>query len=455
MPFFRQTAASVVLATLGLAMYDYVRIRDEIGVIGNFTLHAEDIVFVFTVMYCGARSLRPWRHSPLEYLNLLLCGVMVLNFARGTMAVGVAAAGAQFRWVAGYISASVFVFLMDRRIDIDWVLDKIVLLGWGVVLLSALRLALGWDAFLLAEDASNPWVEHRVLDAAAALMLGEAALIALYRIGALPVGPKRRSLGAVFVVFVAMLLISDERTAIAATLAGIGALVATFLRQRRRVVVAAGSIIVVSVGVAAYGAWIANGGDIAALLPEAVTRVTTALSSDDPAGDYAWRLTQWQQYIDLYWQAGLLDQIIGMPLALVQSIGARYDNEYFLSSAHSQYVQLLLNAGIVGVVLFVWMLVVAVTKGIVLLAHRTRSDSSSHRVGLAIAILVSHAVFSYAYFMPNEQGLLLAIALRIIATAPGLAHGPALSRWHPPGSPESRAGADAPVSVRTAASRAP
>src|SRR5260370_24617753 len=152
MLFFRQTAPIVIVATLGVALYDYIRMWDEIGVIGNFTLHVSDLLFGLMMIYCSAWALGRWRHSPLEYLNLLLCGVHVLNFARGMMAVGVAPAGIHFRLLyAGYVGAALFAFLMHRRIDIHWVLDKFVLLGWGIVLLSAARLVFGLNAFIAPE----------------------------------------------------------------------------------------------------------------------------------------------------------------------------------------------------------------------------------------------------------------------------------------------------------------
>src|SRR5215469_13943461 len=138
MAFFRQTAPVVVLATLGVAMQDYVRQWDELGTIGNFTLHVGDLLFALTMIYCGAVGLR--RHySLLEFLNLLLCAVIVVNFARGMAVVGVAAAGVQFRLFGGFIAGSLFVFLMHRRLDIEWVFDKIVLLGWGILILSIAR----------------------------------------------------------------------------------------------------------------------------------------------------------------------------------------------------------------------------------------------------------------------------------------------------------------------------
>ena len=432
--FFRETAPAVVLAILAVAMFDYIRMWDVIGVIGNFTLHVSDLLFAVTVIYCGAWSLGRWRYSPLEYVNLLLCGIIVLNFARGMAAVGVAQAGVTFRSFSGFVGSSFFVFLMHRRINVDWVFDKVVLLGWGIVLLSVARLAVGLNAFISPEMiAFNPQLGglSRTLNSGGALMLGQATLIVVSRVGALPAGSRRRRMSAIFIVFVAAVLISEQRTATFATLAGIGAVVATFPPHQRRVVLAVGGFFLFLAAAMVYGTWITAGGDITLYMPPALRMLDSEFSADEST--YKWRLQQWQDSLAVYWHAGLVYQMIGMPLSLIQSIGFAKEIEGLQYSAHSAYVELLMNAGIIGVALFASMLIVGMTKGIMALRRRTYDDIRSSNIGLAVAIIVSYAVYSYAYMIPNEHGLLLAIALQIIATAPGSAAPRALSRHKPPG----------------------
>jgi hypothetical protein len=117
--------------------------------------------------------------------------------------------------------------------------------------------------------------------------------------------------------------------------------------------------------------------------------------------DYAWRLEQWQDYLDVYWQAGMFDQIIGVPLSLVQSMAFRMDRESLQYAAHSGYVSLLVNSGLIGVALFVLMVVVAGERASWLWGPKP-GETSSNSVDLAIAIIISHAVFCYAYMLPNE-----------------------------------------------------
>jgi hypothetical protein len=261
-------------------------------------------------------------------------------------------------------------------------------------------------------------------------MLGKATLIVLSRIGALPASSERRRMGAIFVIFFATLLISNQRTATFATLAGMGAVLAAWPKRRRSVVFAAGSFVLVIAGAGVYGTWIAAAGDIASVLPRSIAM----LGSDWSFGNetYEWRMLQWQSYIDFYGRETAFDQIIGLPAGAVQNAAVYSDMDMLQVTAHSGYVALLVDAGIAGVALFVSMLVVGVAKGIMLLRRGPGAKTALSDVGLAIAILVSYTVFSYAYVVSsNEHALLLAIALQIIATAPRFADRTALSRQGP------------------------
>jgi hypothetical protein len=304
-------------------------------------------------------------------------------------------------------------------------LDKVVLLGWGIVLLSIGRLALGLNAFLdpafLASN-SELWGLDRTLNSNGAVMMGTATLIVLNRIGALSRGLKRRAMSATFVVFVAALLISDQRTATFATVAGMAVVLAAWPKRRRAVVLVAGSLVCVIASVAVYGTWIAVGGDIISLLPGSSSDWTLENET------YAWRVTQWQDYLHFYENARLFDQIVGLPLGMIRTVAMSNDIEMLQVSPHSGYVALLMDSGIVGIALFVSMLVIGVTKGAILLRDKPGIVISRSNVGLATAILISCAVFSYTYVVEDEQGLLLAIALQIVATSPHSAGRLALSR---------------------------
>lgn len=439
MPFFHRTAPAVVWATLGVALYMYVRGWTLIAVVDSFHLHITDLLFAFTMVYCLAGGLERWRHSPLEYLNLSLCLVLAMNFGRGLVGLNVDMAGNEFRELySGYVAASLFIYLMYRHLDGDWILDKVALLGWALALLSVARLALGPGVFSgVPEEDHGSFVTGyvRTLSSEAALMLGIAGLIVLRRMALLPPGSKRRRKSITFLVFMATLLISQERTATFATLGGIGVITATLPRRQRSIVLAAGGVAAVIGGAIVYVGWIAIGGDFTPYLPLSITEMGSAEST------YAWRVQQWQEAIDLFWQAPLIDQMIGLPLGFSRFLASRSDIGSLQYDIHSEYIGLLKDSGIVGVVLFVSMLFSAILKGVLLLRDRTGSNACSRRLGLALAIVVSYAVYSYTYALSNEQGLLLAIALQMIATTTRFS-ATSLSRLAPPRAASGRESRD-------------
>jgi hypothetical protein len=392
-------------------MYGYAREWTELGQIGSFTLHITDIVFVFTLVYCFYNRLWGWRHSWLETSNILLCALLVFNLLRGMAAGEVGAAGVQFRDFSGYIAASVFVYLSYRQLDRDWVFDKVVLLGWGLVLLSIARLIFGLGAFIAAPALSLER-EWRTLDSVAALMLGEAALVALSRALAVPRGPGRRRSGLAFIIFSATLLVSDQRTAILGTLAGIGAILILLAPRKRWIAGVCVGSATLFVAIVVCILWLANAGDMTPYLPHDYWMLQSEQST------FAWRQKQWQYYIEMYLSGSPIELLIGLPLGAIRALAFRNDLLMLKFSVHSEYIQLLVNTGVIGFFLFISTLVGAVGRGFVFLVRQAGRDRLRSEIGLAVAIVVSLGVYSYGYMVPPEQGLLFAMALQVIATVP-------------------------------------
>jgi O-antigen ligase len=90
------------------------------------------------------------------------------------------------------------------------------------------------------------------------------------------------------------------------------------------------------------------------------------------------------------------------------------ESSLLFAGAHNGYVQLLLSAGAVGVSMFVLVMMWAVVQGVIRLQSAGSSELSS-RLRLAVAIVGSHIVYSTGYTLPNEQGLLLAMAIQLIS----------------------------------------
>jgi hypothetical protein len=392
----------IVLVTFAVTAYIYVREWAELAIISGFHLNVTDLVFVATLAYCvRAVGHRPRLSMP-EFCLVFLCGILLVNFGRGILATDATTAGVEFRNFSGFIATVVFAIIVFPRLDFEWVYDKVVLMGWGLALLSTLRLGLGTDAFRAEEVDPMGW---RTLSGAAALMLGDALLVALTRIlDAIDAEPRRQNAFSAL-VFAGALLISDQHTAIYATLAGVGVVLTMSPRRRRTVAAAVVGAVVIIGSAALFVMWVASDGDLERILPQLFT-------SHDIT--YEWRLGQWLNYLDFYANASPIDQLIGLPLGVLRVAGLANEDSLLRLGAHSYYVELMLTSGAIGALLFIATLFAALARGLLRLA---RGDPHSQQVRLAVALVVSQGVFCYAYSLPGEQGLLLAIAAQTIAAA--------------------------------------
>jgi hypothetical protein len=327
-----------------------------------------------------------------------LCAILLVNFARGIAATDAATAGVEFRLYSSFVATILFVFFARLQLDLDRVYNQILLLGWGIVLLSAVRLVFGLNSFI-AKQSDPYWADPRTLNAAAALMLGQAMLIALNRMFS-AVGARRRwRNGFSALIFAASILISDQQTAASAALAGAAIIFLASPRSQRGLAAAVGVVVSIVASIAVFAAWVASDGNLDSYL----------FSHGDT---YEWRLEQWRDYFDLYMSAGIVDQMIGYPIGVVRAAGMEADS-VLQFGAHSEYVGLLLASGAIGELLFVLALLLALTKGVFLLAGA--DEARSNQLRLAVAVLASLAVYCYAYSLPGEQGLLLAMAVQTIA----------------------------------------
>lgn len=400
--FFRQTAPVVVLATMAVSFYLYVTGESEIAVIGSFTLHVTDLLFCVTVVYCVAGALSRWYYSVFEMALLILSAFLVISFGLGVATVGAAKAGVGFRMVAVFVALVTFIYFWGRALNIEWLFKKIIMLGWAIVALSALRLVLGLDAFVLAEPV--PGYAWRTLGGNSALMLGEASLISLNWAVSAPGRVERWVKWVTFVVFLATLLVSNQRTAIFATLAGVLVIIVFLHRHYRTIAIVVGIAVLISAGIFFWAAWTDVGGSMTEYLPRAISMISSG------EGTFAARERYWELYLDAYLRAPLINRLFGLPFGAPELMIVEANE--FLPTAHNGYMQLMLNAGAVGVMIFMLLLASAFIRGILLLLA---GSGAAFNLRLATAIIVSHAIFSIAYLLPNEQGLLFAVALQVIA----------------------------------------
>jgi hypothetical protein len=267
--------------------------------------------------------------------------------------------------------------------------------------------------------------EPRTLDDTAALMLGQAALISLHDWLSSP-SRVRQFRGFSFFIFIITLLLSQQRTATFATLAGAGILLIFSPTRNRMMILALGGSAAIIATTLIFMGWVASGGDLDPYMPRAFSMLRSSDST------YGWRVQQWNEYLDAYWLAPAIDQLIGQPIGLLRATALNYGPFKLQFEPHSQYMTLLISAGFLGVLLFVAMLVLAELKGIILCSV---SKIQSSYVPLAMAVLAMHAVSSYTYPIPGEAGLLFATAFQMIAF-PSLrprrsSAGITGTNWHP------------------------
>jgi hypothetical protein len=402
-----RTCAIAVAATLCVSFYTFVKQATDLTTIGGFTLHITDLLFGLAIS-CALLALKNWRdHSLSEKMLLVLSGLLFLSFCRGLGQVSGSDAGNAFRLYAVFTALIVFAYFWGRKLDPRWLFDKIIWVGWAIVFLGIARRILGLDAFV--EDP-DPFEEARILNSSAALLLGQAAVIALH---ASLIGPRvgRGWKVFAFIIFFGTVLYSDQRTATFATIAGTIAILG-FVPRRRETTIFCLGIIVCAAGICTLALASLSDGQLTEYLPHSLQMIV--LQEDT----FGWRLDQWQTYFQQWVNATPLDQIIGQPLGVSLAIGLGFSTltelDRLAIPPHSEYLGLLLNAGAVGLLIFLLAFIFAFIDAIrVSGKHQDRPPL----VILATSILVSQIVFSFSYSLDNEQGLLLAISVQIIAVA--------------------------------------
>jgi O-antigen ligase len=404
----------LVLATFAVAGYTYVRQWTEIAVISGFHLHVTDLLVAAALASFAGAARRRSLLSAAEFALLALCSLLLLNFARGVLATGATNAGNAFRAYSGFIATTALALVAPpRRDNLAWVFDKVVLLGWGLVLLSLLRLALGLDAFIAKENDAENWGEARTLNSAGALMLAEALLIALHRAFCAAEAQVRRRNWVATLAFAAALVVSDQRTAIFAAVTGVAVVIFMLPRRVRPAALAAVSVAAVAASGAFFIGVIATNGELE-------SRLASTLASHDDT--YDWRIQQWGEYLDFYTSAPPLDQLVGLPLGAGRAAGLASKGSLLINTAHSEYIALLIGSGAIGEFLFVLTLIVTAGRGVALLARG--AGERAPQLGLTLAIIVTLAIFGYTYALWDEQGLLLALAARTIFAVRAKPRGP-------------------------------
>jgi hypothetical protein len=290
--------------------------------------------------------------------------------------------------------------LRARDYDITPIMRLITIASLFVSVLIFFRSALGSEFayFGVYGAATDIFDGGRPASSTGALLIGMSLI---FWISGVRVA--RSQIANVFMpaVLILALLLTKQATATVASLVGISIAVLFHPKVVRSVGM---PVIPLAVGVAPVGIIFLD--SLLSALPGGVTGDTARRS-----GNLVWRQEIWAQYIDGFKDNSLLNQAIGLPAGMHETIVLHPGNEsiYWEGSLHSAYFGTMQNAGVIGLAAFV-----ALLAG-VLFACALRAVSGggigtrNPAIGAAIIGLLS--TFSYSYELRAENALMLVLGM--------------------------------------------
>jgi len=373
-----------------------VHLHRDFGIETEYLLLSpRDLTALIAMVAAGIRLLVAGRIPRLQLLCLAATTSLIVAFLYGSAQYGVATAGTFYRHffylTAGMLYAMTFPWNapdIDRFVRL-WMFAGALL----AILCLSLWIAPGWMEFGADDLGHFAYLSRRVLPAASALLLSQIALIG---IAAWVRGQIRPGLLLLTVVCLLLTLLLFHRSVWFSTLAGLTALM---LVNPRNLVPVSGIILVVSlIGGVAAGLAGGLGQDLlAAPLASAVGEALSENSSLD------WRVTGWEILLQRTFAEGPLSILFG------GGFGTGYERVIGWSeigySPHNVYVEIFINAGLVG--LGLWLLFHAATV-FVLWTRQVPEDTLLDR-GASIALMVSLLAYGLPYSPPTEQGFLIGV----------------------------------------------
>jgi hypothetical protein len=382
----------------------------------SFNVDPMDVVAV--VMLSAAAIRIPLRGRPdvVELWLLALLAALSLAALRGAAAYGLTTAMVPFRANLYLVASMVYIMTFeadDRGLDrFAWMALAFAL---GLVVyaiacwLDPSLMPAGW-AQLQRILPGHYFLRWRVLPASSALLLAEAALVAL-ALWTRPAGFQwAKPLVMIFIPTVALLYHRSVWVAfIVASLAMLGP------TQLRRLVVPG-----ILVAIVAGALWLFGADQLSRAMSSAV------LEPFDRQSTWAWRTQNWKVMVPETLAAGPLTVLFGQGYGRVFTMAA---NGTVLASAHNAFVETFVSAGLFGLVAYTGALASMVLR--LLRAPEIGGDLLNRRT--ALALLTALIVYSVPYAPGGEQGLVLGMlaafcarcaaeaAAAPAATAPALA----------------------------------
>lgn len=371
----------------------------------DYTVSPMDILSFAAATAAGLRILGRARTDIIELLWLLAALALLAAFAHGVQAYGFQSAAIFYRRFFYLTTAIVYV------LSFPWSsreIDRLVWIWTGVALILATAAIAGWLDLM-----PTPWVDkrahgsvydsERVLPASGALILAEAGLIGLATWSRLSTIGLQRLLPILFLVIMALLY---HRTVWLATLAGIASI---FLLQPRAVArlgipLAVGFLVTVALWTLRLG-----------LGDESLAQSMQAAIMEpfEETSTYNWRVEGWEILLSRAFSDGIATIVMGSGFGV--GYGRQMGWALVEYSPHNFYLEIFLNAGLVGLAL--WLLAMTET-GVRMFRGAALTSRRLDQAG-ALAVLVAMSFYNIPYSLTSEQGLLIGMLAAMVRPRAG------------------------------------
>jgi O-Antigen ligase len=265
-----------------------------------------------------------------------------------------------------------------------------------------------WGVLAVGSHESEAWRESatslRVLTAQTAQVIALVLVVALAswtRVA--QASPMRSGLAFLSVPFI---LVLQHRTVWMACVAALAAaVVLSALHRRARL---AGVLLPVLVCALLLGG-------LFALAPQST--ISASLGNSTATNTLVWRVDSWQSLFSLWLQGGPQVWFTGKPFGASFTRFVESAGQETSVSAHSQYLSLLINGGVVAVAAYGY----AAYRAVVGLWRQFRQPGGEDEISVVAPLLlacVSISVFGGAYNIDYAQALLLGLAMVVAQSAP-------------------------------------
>jgi hypothetical protein len=405
---YSQFVLLFVYANLLSSLYTEIRGDGFVAFIGSYNLWSTDIVVVASLPMLLMALQNPSVGGYARWFALGWLAIVTLWLLRAIPISSHMTALSFRRYAALCVGLLAFGLRPVSQATFKKIRSAFISIGLCVAALVVLRLIFGATLFVPA-NSGGLWayaVDGRPVQALAALILGEALIFSMSRHSTVS---KSRFMGfdsnrAVTIVLAATLIVSGQRTAMAATAIGVAVLVIANSKVRL-----GGFVILIAIfgGLATLVALAAfNGGQLLLILPQ-------ILAGGHAVADFSFRTQIWNSIVQNFSTWSLPEQLFGKADTwtlfwyLVRDDAIHTDAR----SAHNELLGALLFTGIMGVAMLVCMMISTIVEAVRAIQQRNPLNVSGVPPALVLALIAIVVVYSVSYEWLYEQGIILGLCI--------------------------------------------